>query len=357
MIRTSRRLAAVLLSGLLLTACGEGELRPGAAAIVGEDRITTADLQGVVDRGLSDPAAEQQLGQDRAAFQRQALSRLINRIVLEEAAEREGVTVNQGDVDAQLERFVSQAGSREALEQQAAQSGIAPQDLPRFLRDVVLDQALGDALTEDVDVPQEQLQSLYQENIGQYDRVRSRHILVETEAQARSILAQVRADESRFAPLAAQFSTDTSNKDRGGDLGLAGRGQFVPEFEELLFSAEEGTYDVVQTQFGWHVVNVIERETTTLAEATPELRRAALQAERQERTQALLQEVSADLGVKVNPRFGAWDAASGQVQPLDDPNDVTTPDAGDGGGEAPVEDEAPLLDEGAVEEPAPAPTQ
>ncbi len=179
------------------------------------------------------------------------------------------MTVDDGDVDAQLEDFAEQAGGEEALEQQAAQNGIAPQDLQPFLRDVVLEQALGDALTEDEDVPQEQLEGLYQQNIAQYDRVRSRHILVEDEAEARSILAQVREDPSTFADLAAESSIDTSNKDQGGDLGLQGKGQFVPEFEALLFSAEPDTYDVVQTQFGWHVVNVQERETTSLARRDP----------------------------------------------------------------------------------------
>jgi hypothetical protein len=188
----------------------------------------------------------------------------------------------------------------------------------------VLEQALGDALTEDEDVPQEQLEGLYQQNIGQYDRVRSRHILVEDEAQARSILAEVREDESRFAELAAEVSTDTSNKDQGGDLGLQGRGQFVPEFEALLFSAEPGTYDVVQTQFGWHVVHVQERETTSLEEATPELRRAALQEQRAQATGTLLREVAGDLGITVNPRFGRWDPETGSIEAVEDPNGVTT---------------------------------
>ena len=359
MTRTPRRLAlAAGLAVLLLSGCGEGELRPGAAAIVGEERITADDLQQVVERGLSDPQAEEQLGQDLPAFQRQTLSRLINRQVLAEAAQREGVTVTDGDVDAQLQRFAEQAGGREALEAQAAQSGISPEDLPRFLRDVVLDQKLGDALTEDVEVPQETLEQLYEQNIAQFDRVESRHILVEDEAQARSILAQVREDPAQFADLAAEFSIDTSNKDQGGNLGLAGRGQFVPEFEELLFSAEPGTYDVVQTQFGWHVVNVIDRQTTSLADARPDLRRVALQGERQQAVAERLREVAADLGVNVNPRFGEWSSETGAVEALEDPNGVTTPDADEAEplpeGEVPAEEQAPLIEEAPEPEPSPA---
>ena len=357
MIRSSRLAASAGLAVLLLSACGSGAVRPGAAALVGDERIPTDRLQQVVERGLADPQAAEQLGQDRPAFQRQTLSRLINRQVLAAAAEREGVSVDDGDVDAQFEDFAEQAGGREALEAQAAQNGIAPEDLPAFLRDVVLEQALGDELTADETVPQEQLQSLYQQNLAQYDQVRSRHILVADEAQARSILADVQADPSRFAALAAEFSTDTSNKDDGGDLGTAGRGQFVPEFEQLLFSAEPGSYGVVQTQFGWHVVNVVERVTTSLEEATPELRRAALQEQRAEATGTVLREVAEDLGVEVNPRFGRWDEETGSVEAVDDPNGVTTsaPEQGESAApEAPAEEEeAPLIEE--TPSPAPSP--
>ena len=361
MIRSLRPAVAAGVAVLLLSGCGQGEVRPGAAALVGEQRIPADTLQQVVERGLADPQAEQQLGQDLPGFQRQALARLINREVLEAAAEREGVSVTQGDVDAQLERFAEQAGGREALEAQAAASGVSPQDLPRFLRDVVLEQALGDKLTEDEQVSQEQLQELYEQNLAQYDRVRSRHILVEDEAQAREILAQVREDPSRFAELAAEFSTDTSNKDAGGELGFVGRGQFVPEFEQVLFSAEPGSYEVVQTQFGWHVINVIERDTTSLAEARPELRRVALQEQRSQATGELLQDVAEDLGITVNPRFGEWNAETGTVEALEDPNGVTVP--GDDqetveeplpGGEAPPQEQeqAPLIEE--APEPAPS---
>jgi parvulin-like peptidyl-prolyl isomerase len=358
-IRSSRPagfwVASTGLAVLLLSGCGSGSVRPGAAALVGEQRITVDTLQEVVERGLADPQAEESLGQDRSAFQRQVLSRLVNREVLQAAAEREGVTVDDGDVDAQLADFADQAGGEEALEAQAAQNGIAPQDLQPFLRDVVLEQALGDELTKDEEVPQEQLQGLYQQNIAQYDRVRSRHILVEDEAQARSLLAQVREDPSRFADLAAEFSIDTSNKDQGGDLGSQGKGQFVPEFEALLFSAEPGTYDVVQTQFGWHVVNVLERETTSLQEATPELRRAALQEQRARATGELLRDVAGDLGITVNPRFGRWDPETGSIEAVEDPNGVTTsapddeeqePTGEEPAGEQPTEPEqAPLIEE------------
>jgi foldase protein PrsA len=337
---------------LVLSGCGDGATRAGSAAVVGDEEISTDDLRDLVDRGLADPQAAQQFGADRQGYQRQVLARLINREVLAEAAEREGVEVSQGDIDAQFAEFSEQVGGREALEAQAAQSGISPTDLPGFIRDIVVERQLGDALTDDVDVPREQLEALYQENIAEYDQVSSRHILVADEAQARDILAQVQADPSRFEALAAEFSTDTSNKDNGGELGFAGRGAFVPEFEQLLFTAEPGSYDVVNTQFGWHVVNVLERRTTPLSEVQDELRRTALQDEITTRTQELLRETAADLDITVNPRFGQWNGETGTIEDAQGPSDVSVPEPSEGA--AGTDGIAPGGEQPAPQQPAPS---
>ena len=345
MTRTPRRLAlASGLAVLLLSGCGDSAAAPGKAASVGDVAISTSRLESLVDRGLRDPAAQEQFGADRAGYQTQALSRLIRTEVLEQAAEDEGVTVSEGEVDDQIAEFAEQAGGREELDQEAAKNGIAPEDLPDFVRAIVLEQALGEQLVEDVEVPDEQVEQAYQQNLAEYDLTRSRHILVKDEAVARKALADVQADPSRFEALAAELSIDESNKDKGGDLGLAPRGQFVPEFEQAIFGGKAGDVVLVQTQFGWHVVEVLERQTTTLEQARPELRRALLREQSSTRVAALLQKTAERLGVEVNPRFGTYDAEAGSVVAAEDPNDVLEPGQDGGAGEEqapPAEGEAP----------------
>ncbi len=339
------RCTAGALLLLLLSACGSTPVRAGAAATVGENRITTDELSDLVTRALTDPQAQQQLGADRVAFQRQSLSRLINHDLLRFAAAREGVTISEGDIDARLADFEQQSGGPQMLIQQAAQNGISEQDLRPFVSDLVLSDAVGDKLTAGVPVSEAQLREAFAQASARNDQVHAAHILVPTAALAESIRKQLVEDPSQFAALAAKLSTDTSNKDKGGDLGFAGRGQFVPAFENAIFAAKQGDLLVVQTEFGFHVIKVLERRTTTLAQATPALRRAILQTEREQRTAELLSAVANELGVKVNPRFGRWNPASGSVEAIPiDGSSVSSP--------APVDtDDALIPDNGVPQQP------
>ena len=328
MTRTPRRLATAVLAAslaLVLAGCGDGPVRSGAAATVGDKRISTDALSGLVSRGLKDPQAQQQLGADKAKFQRDTLGRMIRHEILVETAKREQVTATPGEIDKKIADFEAQAGGAAALLQQAAQGGISSGDLRPFITDLVLGDVIGDKVTADLDVPAEQIKALYDQNAAQYDQVHSAHILVASKALADSILEQVKADPSQFAALAAKNSIDTSNKDKGGDLGFAGKGQFVKEFEAAVFGAKPGDYLEVKTQFGYHVVHVIDRRTTTLEEATPDLRRGALQKQRDQRVGELLSKVAADLHVKVNPRFGRWDSTQLSVVEASSQDAVSSP--------------------------------
>ena len=80
---------------------------------------------------------------------------------------------------------------------------------------------------------------------------------IRAEKDPRKLLTQLTESEDPFALLAQNFSRDTSNKDKGGDLGWFSKGRMVPEFEEAAFSTPAGEIGgPVETQFGWHVVFV-----------------------------------------------------------------------------------------------------
>ena len=92
------------------------------------------------------------------------------------------------------------------------------------------------------------------------EQVRARHILVDDEATAQTVVERLEAGED-FAALATELSTDNSTKEAGGDLGFFPRGVMVPEFEATAFSLAVGaTSPPIETQFGHHVIRVEERE-------------------------------------------------------------------------------------------------
>ncbi|TNF32765.1 MAG: molecular chaperone SurA [Gammaproteobacteria bacterium] len=99
-------------------------------------------------------------------------------------------------------------------------------------------------------------------------QTRARHILVKpseirSEEQAKALAAKLRQriiDGEDFATLARQYSEDIGSAMEGGDLGWANPGQFVPEFTQAMdATAINGISQPFRSEFGWHILQVIER--------------------------------------------------------------------------------------------------
>ncbi len=91
------------------------------------------------------------------------------------------------------------------------------------------------------------------------EQVHAKHILLETEETALLVLRLL--EEGRdWDELAYEYSSDVTNKDRGGDLGWFPRGQMIEAFEEAAFAADAGELvGPIETQEGWHLIEVLDK--------------------------------------------------------------------------------------------------
>lgn len=123
---------------------------------------------------------------------------------------------------------------------------------------------------------------------------RARHILVETEDEAKDVIAQIKKGGS-FEKLAAEKSKDTGSKANGGDLDWSAPSRYVKPFADALVKLKKGqmTDAPVQTNFGWHVIQV--QDERALKVPTFDEAKANLQRGMQQQT---VQKAVADLRAK-----------------------------------------------------------
>ncbi len=148
----------------------------------------------------------------------------------------------------------------------------------RALQTAVLSKEVGPSVTDDA------VHARYDQELAGKpgeDEVHARHILVDSEAAAKKIIAQLKAGGD-FAALAKQYSKDPSGAQQGGDLGFFKKDEMVPEFATAAFALQPGQVspEPVHSQFGWHVILLVERrhaEPPSFDQARDELRQKMIQ--------------------------------------------------------------------------------
>ena len=154
---------------------------------------------------------------------------------------------------------------RHLLAQAAVKDGVAESE--EYKRRLALYQAkaLRDAYYAEKIKPtvtEEEIKAAYDTEsakVAQTERVRARHILVQTEAEAQQIIEKLNAGE-KFADVAKKYSLDGS-KEYGGDLGYFTAAEMVPEFSKAAFALKVGELSApVKTDFGWHIILLEDRK-------------------------------------------------------------------------------------------------
>ncbi len=236
-----------------------------------------------------------------------------------------GTPIHMSDVDDALSSLPDQARSlppqtllpmmidqlvdRQALADEARKQGL--QNDPSVHDAVVraTEQALQNALLRKDIAPTITDAAIHARYDQQYankpgePEVHARHILVATEDEAKQIIAQLQKGGD-FTAIAKQHSTEPNAAQSGGDLGWFKKGDMLPAFSDAAFGLKPGQIDPVpvHTQYGWHVIQVMETRTappTTFDQAKDEIRQQLIQdgiqkAVLQARADAKIQRFNAD---------------------------------------------------------------
>jgi parvulin-like peptidyl-prolyl isomerase len=110
------------------------------------------------------------------------------------------------------------------------------------------------------------MEDVTKDMLPQEEQVWVRHILVDTEDIAKEVIEKLN-NGADWAALAAEYSTDTSNKDNGGDLGWIGKNDsYIQEFKDAAFALNEPGQisEPVETTYGWHVIQLVSKATNNI---------------------------------------------------------------------------------------------
>ena len=238
-------------------------------------------------------------------------------------------------------RLLADAAERQGVADDPAVEATLARARADVLRDALVQQTIREETT--ADKLRERYQALQQSEDFAQEEVHARHILTSSEEEAKAVIEELQAGAD-FAALAEERSAGPSAP-TGGDLGFFRREQMVPEFAEAAFALQPGeiTTEPVKTQFGWHVIKVLDRRTAepTFAESEPQLRQevardivTALVAELRE--DAEIERFNLD-GTPMPMAPGAGDAApgTGNAAPEGGNAAPATGEAAPGSGEAP----------------------
>jgi parvulin-like peptidyl-prolyl isomerase len=279
-------------------------------AQVGPDSITASQLVDEMRQparaidaqarqsGLTGAQLSQSIDDQKRSLPDRVLNDLIDRHVVQQEADRRGISVAPSDLDDRVRETVAQVnlslnppptavptstpeGGAPTVQPTAvptADQSVSPTPFPSPTPVPTLDaSAYGPALAQLLDrnfLTEPELRTKLQDSMLQekvekavaedqvpanQEQVHARHILVATEDQAKDVLQQLQGGAD-FAQLAQTTSTDPGTKDKGGDLGWFPRGVMDKPFEDAAFALDPGQLsDVVHGANGYHVIQVLEK--------------------------------------------------------------------------------------------------
>ena len=372
-MKTARIMRAACAAGLAaacmcgVAACSSNEsasgLTGGVAATVNgveiaEDDITTSieNLRASYSLDDQDTWGEYlaSAGTTPEEIRENLIDTFVDQELQKQGAEERGVTVEDSEIDAYVDRIKSNYDSDEKWQQALQQAGF---DDEADYRESIKEGLTGNALMEsfEVEEPTDEEVVEYAASAITFDVAkRSSHILFDANDQetAQSVLDQINAGELDFAEAAKEYSTDTGSAADGGDVGWDQLTSFVDEYQTALDALSEGQVSgLVESDYGWHIIKctdefVAPEEITSIDQLPQEFVDTYRESVKQQNQQEVYQEwfdeykEAADIVINDMPEGLPYAVDMSQYQTEDDSAEGDTIDDASAEAEDGTADEA-----------------
>lgn len=191
-------------------------------------------------------------------IKKNVLEQLIVQEIIKQNAEEANVKVSNEELDKEVEKLKGTEEEKKSFEEFIEQMDITEDFFKEMYRSEML---ISKYIEETVEVSEEEAKSYYEERKDIYDRVRARHILLETEEEAKDVIKSLN-EGADFVELAKEKSIGPTGPN-GGDLGYFSKGRMLPAFEEVAFNLEVGKIsEPVKSDYGYHVIKVEDKKMT-----------------------------------------------------------------------------------------------
>ena len=277
-------LQAFLIGGLMGTAAWSAEKAPAPVQAGAGKTIVTVNgvalTQGEVDQkvnrtieSLKDQIPPEQLDEFKSNVQGKMVDDFINRTIITQEMDKQKITVDESEIQKALDEVTANVPKGMTLEAMLKQGGVTMEEIRDNIQFSLRANKLFESqIKSDYAPTAEEISAYYNENKKKYDMpesVHARHILIKVDEKADDkakaekkqkidAIHKQLVEGADFAKLAGEQS-DCPSKAKGGDLGTFPRGRMVKPFEDAAFGQKVNEIGpVIQTQFGYHIVQVLE---------------------------------------------------------------------------------------------------
>jgi parvulin-like peptidyl-prolyl isomerase len=305
------RLLPLALIGLVAASCSSLAV---AAATVNGHRITQEEVEQQLKLLTNDPAFGEALRSDpnvaRGDGRRQVLTTLIYATVAEDEAAKYKIDPSKAQVDQLISERAQSEGATSSQFLRSQHLSLA--EGRQIARRLLIQSELQSRVLHNTVVSDASIKQVYEQNKASFAEAHLLRITVPNSSDVRDILTKVNSGTD-FATLAKQKSIDQLGPN-GGDMGFVLMSGLSPQEQDAVSRAKTGgVTDPIPTQSAFEIFKVAERRTQPLDEAAQEIGSTLQQQQRQQDYQSWLQARVRASHIVVNPQYGHFDKAQGQV--------------------------------------------